>query len=74
VPYQSVNPATGALRSGHTDADKIEMLKKLWSTFEDLTGIPTDQLALSLQEIPLGQCDGDGTDHASRWSKELTRP
>jgi hypothetical protein len=52
MPYRSVNPATGVLRSGHTDADKIEMLKQLWSTFEDLTGIPTDQLAISLQEIP----------------------
>jgi phenylpyruvate tautomerase PptA (4-oxalocrotonate tautomerase family) len=41
-----------ALRSGHTDEDKTEMLKQLWSMFQDLTGIPTDQLALSLQEIP----------------------
>jgi phenylpyruvate tautomerase PptA (4-oxalocrotonate tautomerase family) len=40
------------LRSGHTDADKTEMLKQLWSTFQDLTGIPTNQLAISLQEIP----------------------
>jgi phenylpyruvate tautomerase PptA (4-oxalocrotonate tautomerase family) len=40
------------LRSGHTDADKAEMLKQLWSMFQDLTGIPTDQLAISLQEIP----------------------
>ena len=40
------------LRSGHTDEDKTEMLKQLWSMFQDLTGIPTDQLALSLQEIP----------------------
>ena len=39
------------LRSGHTDADKTEMLKQLWSMFQDLTGIPTDQLAISLQEI-----------------------
>ena len=39
------------LRSGHTDADKSEMLKQLWSMFQDLTGIPTDQLAISLQEI-----------------------
>jgi phenylpyruvate tautomerase PptA (4-oxalocrotonate tautomerase family) len=39
------------LRSGHTDTDKTEMLKQLWSMFQDLTGIPTDQLALSLQEI-----------------------
>jgi len=40
------------LRSGHTDADKSEMLKQLWSMFQDLTDIPTDQLAISLQEIP----------------------
>ena len=40
------------LRSGHTDAEKIEMLKQLWATFQDLTGIQTDQLAVSLQEIP----------------------
>ena len=40
------------LRSGHTDEDKTEMLKQLWSMFQKFTGIPTDQLALSLQEIP----------------------
>jgi phenylpyruvate tautomerase PptA (4-oxalocrotonate tautomerase family) len=39
------------LRSGHTDADKSEMLKQLWSMFQTITGIPTDQLAISLQEI-----------------------
>jgi phenylpyruvate tautomerase PptA (4-oxalocrotonate tautomerase family) len=40
------------LRSGHTDAEKTEALKQLWSMFQDLTGIPTDQLAMSIQEIP----------------------
>ena len=40
------------LRSGHTDEDKTEMLKQLWSMFQKFTGIPTDQLALSLQEVP----------------------
>jgi phenylpyruvate tautomerase PptA (4-oxalocrotonate tautomerase family) len=40
------------LRSGHTDDDKTEMLKQLWSMFQDFTGVPTDQLAISLQEIP----------------------
>src|SRR5271156_3668782 len=40
------------LRSGHTDAEKTDMLKQLWSMFQSLTGIPTDQLAISLQEIP----------------------
>ena len=39
------------LRSGHTDADKSEMLKQLWSMFQTITGVPTDQLAISLQEI-----------------------
>ena len=40
------------LRSGHTDEDKTETLKQLWSMFQDFTGIPTDQLAISLQEVP----------------------
>jgi phenylpyruvate tautomerase PptA (4-oxalocrotonate tautomerase family) len=40
------------LRSGHTDADKTDMLKQLWAMFQELTGIATDQLAISLQEIP----------------------
>jgi hypothetical protein len=40
------------LRSGHTDADKTEMLKQLWSMFQGLTGIPTDHVAVCLQEIP----------------------
>src|SRR5580658_4842250 len=40
------------LRSGHTDEDKTEMLKQLWSMFQDLTGVSNDQLVISLQEIP----------------------
>jgi phenylpyruvate tautomerase PptA (4-oxalocrotonate tautomerase family) len=40
------------LRSGHTNEDKNEMLKQLWSMFQDLSSVPTDQLAISLQEIP----------------------
>jgi phenylpyruvate tautomerase PptA (4-oxalocrotonate tautomerase family) len=40
------------LRSGHTDEDKADMLKQLWAMFQDITAIPTDQLAISLQEIP----------------------
>ena len=40
------------LRSGHTDDEKTDMLKQLWSMFQDLTSAPTDQLAISLQEIP----------------------
>ena len=30
------------------------MLKQLWSMFQAYTGIATDQLAISLQEIPSG--------------------
>ena len=40
------------LRSGHTVEEKTELLKQLWSLFQELTGIATDQLAISLQEIP----------------------
>jgi phenylpyruvate tautomerase PptA (4-oxalocrotonate tautomerase family) len=40
------------LRSGHTVEDKTDLLKQLWSMFQELTGIPTNQLAISLQEIP----------------------
>jgi hypothetical protein len=28
------------------------MLQQLWAMFQDLAGIATDQLAISLQEIP----------------------
>jgi phenylpyruvate tautomerase PptA (4-oxalocrotonate tautomerase family) len=40
------------LRSGHTIEEKTEMLQQLWTMFQGLTGMATDQLALSLQEIP----------------------
>jgi phenylpyruvate tautomerase PptA (4-oxalocrotonate tautomerase family) len=40
------------LRSGHTPEEKKDMLQQLWAMFQGLTGIATDQLALSLQEIP----------------------
>ena len=40
------------LRSGHTTQDKTDMLQQLWSMFQNLTGVGTDQLAISLQEIP----------------------
>jgi phenylpyruvate tautomerase PptA (4-oxalocrotonate tautomerase family) len=40
------------LRSGHTLEEKTDMLRQLWAMLQDLTGIATDQLALSLQEIP----------------------
>jgi phenylpyruvate tautomerase PptA (4-oxalocrotonate tautomerase family) len=40
------------LRSGHTVEEKADLLKQLWSLFQELTGIATDQLAISLQELP----------------------
>lgn len=40
------------LRSGHTTQEKTDMLKQLWTMFQDRTGIAADQLSLSLQEIP----------------------
>jgi phenylpyruvate tautomerase PptA (4-oxalocrotonate tautomerase family) len=40
------------LRSGHSMAEKKDALQQLWSMFQKLTGIATDQLAISLQEIP----------------------
>ena len=40
------------LRGGHGVAEKADMLRQLWSMFRNLTGFATDQLALSLQEIP----------------------
>ena len=39
------------LRSGHTVEEKMDTLKQLWVMFQTLTGIATDQLAISLQEI-----------------------
>jgi phenylpyruvate tautomerase PptA (4-oxalocrotonate tautomerase family) len=40
------------LRSGHTLEEKTDMLQQLWAMFQGLTGVATDQLGLSLQEIP----------------------
>jgi phenylpyruvate tautomerase PptA (4-oxalocrotonate tautomerase family) len=40
------------LRSGHTPEEKETVLKQLWAVFQSATGIATDQLAISLQEIP----------------------
>jgi phenylpyruvate tautomerase PptA (4-oxalocrotonate tautomerase family) len=40
------------LRSGHDLEEKADMLQQLWSMFQNLTGIATEQLAISLQEIP----------------------
>ena len=43
---------TCVLRSGHTVEEKADLLKQLWSLIQELTGVATDQLAISLQEIP----------------------
>ena len=40
------------LRSGHGVAEKADMLHQLWSMFQNVTGIATEDLAISLQEIP----------------------
>lgn len=40
------------LRSGHSLDEKTDVLKQLWAMFQNLTGTATDQLAISLQEIP----------------------
>src|ERR1700691_6199881 len=40
------------LRSGHTVEDKTDLLKQLWAMFQNLTGLATDQIAISLQEVP----------------------
>jgi phenylpyruvate tautomerase PptA (4-oxalocrotonate tautomerase family) len=49
APIAAVNCV---LRSGHSAAEKKDMLLQLWSMFQSLTGIATDHLAISLQEIP----------------------
>ena len=40
------------LRSGHTVEEKTSMLRQLWTMFQEITGIDTDQITISLQEIP----------------------
>ena len=40
------------IRSGHTNEEKADLLKQLWSTFQSLSGVATEHLAISLQEIP----------------------
>src|SRR5271163_2614150 len=39
------------LRSGHTVDEKSDLLKQLWAMFQSLTGLATDQIAISLQEV-----------------------
>jgi phenylpyruvate tautomerase PptA (4-oxalocrotonate tautomerase family) len=40
------------LRSGHTIEEKTDLLRQLWAMFQTLTGLATDQIAISLQEVP----------------------
>jgi phenylpyruvate tautomerase PptA (4-oxalocrotonate tautomerase family) len=40
------------LRNGHTSEEKTQVLTQLWSMFQGHTGLATDQIAMSLQEIP----------------------
>jgi phenylpyruvate tautomerase PptA (4-oxalocrotonate tautomerase family) len=40
------------LRSGHTAEEKADLLQHLWSMFQAQTGIATDQIVVSLQEVP----------------------
>jgi phenylpyruvate tautomerase PptA (4-oxalocrotonate tautomerase family) len=40
------------LRVGHTAQEKNDILKRLWSMFQQLTGVAKEQFAISLQEIP----------------------
>jgi phenylpyruvate tautomerase PptA (4-oxalocrotonate tautomerase family) len=51
-----VEAATAALncvlRAGHTAEEKTDLLRVLCEKFQNLTGLATDQLALSLHEIP----------------------
>jgi phenylpyruvate tautomerase PptA (4-oxalocrotonate tautomerase family) len=45
------------LRSGHSVDEKTDLLKQLWSMFQGLSAVATDQLVISLQEIPREQCN-----------------
>jgi phenylpyruvate tautomerase PptA (4-oxalocrotonate tautomerase family) len=49
------------LRSGHSLEEKETVLKQLWYAFQSATGIATDQLAISLQEIPSSNAMEMGT-------------
>ena len=40
------------LRRGHTVLEKTSMLRQLWAMFQSLAVIETEQLAISLCEIP----------------------
>ena len=49
------------LRSGHTAQEKTDLLNQVLSMFQAHTGIATDQLAVSLQEIPSNNAMEMGT-------------
>jgi hypothetical protein len=49
------------LRSGHSVEEKTDLLKQLWAMFQGLTGVATDQLAISLSEIPASNAMEMGT-------------
>jgi phenylpyruvate tautomerase PptA (4-oxalocrotonate tautomerase family) len=64
--YTAGEPAPTAalnciLRSGHSPSEKEAVLKQLWAMFQSVTGIATDQLAISLQEIPSNNAMEMGT-------------
>jgi phenylpyruvate tautomerase PptA (4-oxalocrotonate tautomerase family) len=41
-----------ALREGHTVEDKAALMNQIWVMFQSQTGTATDQLAISLHELP----------------------
>lgn len=65
------------LRSGHSAEEKANVLQQLWAMFQNLTGIATDQLAISLQEIPSSNAMELGkimpaVGHESNFAPEIT--
>lgn len=64
--YTAGEPAPTAalnciLRSGHSTSEKEAVLKQLWAMFQSVTGIASEQLAISLQEIPSSNAMEMGT-------------
>jgi len=52
---------TCILRVGHTDEDKATLMKQIWAMFQEHTGIATEQLAISLQEVAASDAMEMGT-------------
>jgi hypothetical protein len=52
-------------RRGHTLEEKTDQRRQLWAMFQYLTGIATEQLAISLQEVPSTNVMVLEPDHAS---------